>query len=447
MTTPNAGFQPPRPTARDDFKIAVICALPLEADAVDALFDRHWDEDGPSFDNAPDDPNAYSTGAIGRHNVVLAHMPGMGKGNAAIVANNCRISFPNLKLALVCSNAAGDGATQRVGPSRARTRARVGGGGIGHTTLSQGKGRLPGSDTTLARAAAITRRLGGACARQGFAMRWPRRLHRPYGAHGQPQRRVRVWGEAGATPWLGYSDRWSDTTYKVEYIVELLQEEDPEGEDYTEYCTTRSIIEEYRASVLTLLLSGERSDVAARDDEGATALHSVMYGDSTSPDITPLHLACFKSDAPAVVTLLDHGADVGAADDMRVNCLHYAAQSRHIKAVLPLLTAALTSYVGALPLAMSRDLRGRNALHHLIKGRKRVDAPAVQSLLDLGVKCDELNRDGMSPLACYLSVVRGAINTDEVIQLLFQGGSDATFKTRTNGLTLAQMHAKSAVQV
>ncbi|KAJ2984020.1 hypothetical protein NQ176_g271 [Zarea fungicola] len=270
---------------------------------------------------------------------------------------------------------------------------------------------------------------------------------------------------AGATRRLGFSDRWSDSTYRVEYILTLM-EEDSEGEYDTEYRRTRSIIEEYRASVLTLLLGDERTDVAARDNEGATALHSVMYGSSTSPDIvkrlvergadisarnnrgqTPLHLACFKSDAPAIGTLLDYGADVGAADDMGVNCLHYAAQSRHIKAVLPLLTAASTSHVGALPLAMSRDLHGRNALHHLFIGRKHVDAPAVQSLLDLGVKCDELDKDGMSPLACYLSVVQGSINADEVIQLLFQGGSDATFKTRTDGQTLAHMHAKSAKQL
>ncbi|KAJ3496369.1 hypothetical protein NLG97_g2707 [Lecanicillium saksenae] len=271
---------------------------------------------------------------------------------------------------------------------------------------------------------------------------------------------------SGATPWLGFSDRWSDSTYSVEYILEILQEEDPKGEDDTEYRRTASIIEEYRASVLTSLLGDERTDVAARDDDGATALHSVMYGSSTSPDIvkrlvergadisarnnrgqTPLHLACLKSDVPAVATLLDHGADVGAVDDMGVNCFHYAAQSRHTKAVLPLLTAASTSHVGALPLAMSRDLRGRNALHHLFTGRKHVDGPAVQSLLDLGVKCDELDKNGMSPLACYLSVVQGSINADEVIQLLFQGGSDATFKTRADGLTLAHMHAKSAMQV
>ncbi|XWX00522.1 hypothetical protein V2A60_008542 [Cordyceps javanica] len=101
MTTPNAELRAPRRTARDDFEIAVICALPLEADAVDALFDHCWDEDDAPLDKAPYDPNAYTTGAIGRHNVVLAHMPGMGKVSAAAVANSCRMSFPNIKLALV----------------------------------------------------------------------------------------------------------------------------------------------------------------------------------------------------------------------------------------------------------------------------------------------------------------------------------------------------------
>ncbi|KAK4119383.1 purine and uridine phosphorylase [Parathielavia appendiculata] len=93
--------RPRRPAARADFEIAVICALPIEADAVDALFDHHWDDDGAPYDKAGGDPNAYSTGAIGRHNVVLAHMPGMGKASAAAVAANCRASFPNIKLALV----------------------------------------------------------------------------------------------------------------------------------------------------------------------------------------------------------------------------------------------------------------------------------------------------------------------------------------------------------
>ncbi|KAH7308419.1 nucleoside phosphorylase domain-containing protein [Stachybotrys elegans] len=71
------------------------------ADAVAAVFEHHWDDDGPPYDKAPGDPNAYSTGVVGRHNVVLAHMPGMGTVNAAAVASSCRTSFPNIKLALV----------------------------------------------------------------------------------------------------------------------------------------------------------------------------------------------------------------------------------------------------------------------------------------------------------------------------------------------------------
>jgi nucleoside phosphorylase len=92
---------PPRPNYRRGFEIAIVCALTLEADAVEALFDHHWDDDGPLFDKESGDPNAYSTGVIGRHNVVLTYMPGIGKASAATVASNCGKSFPGIKLALV----------------------------------------------------------------------------------------------------------------------------------------------------------------------------------------------------------------------------------------------------------------------------------------------------------------------------------------------------------
>ncbi|KAF4494054.1 Kinesin light chain [Fusarium agapanthi] len=97
----SANSFPPRPIDRRGFEIAIICALTLEADAIEALFDHHWEDDGTSFDKGPGDPNAYSTGVIGRFNVVLAYMPGIGKVNAATVAANCGKSFPNIKLALV----------------------------------------------------------------------------------------------------------------------------------------------------------------------------------------------------------------------------------------------------------------------------------------------------------------------------------------------------------
>jgi nucleoside phosphorylase len=92
---------PPPPSQRKDFEIAIICALRSEADAVEALFDIFWDDDGKIYGKASGDPNAYTIGVIGSHNVVLAYMPGMGKGSAASVTSSFRSSFEGIKLALV----------------------------------------------------------------------------------------------------------------------------------------------------------------------------------------------------------------------------------------------------------------------------------------------------------------------------------------------------------
>jgi nucleoside phosphorylase len=94
-------WNPLQPRHRRDFEIAIICALPIEAEMVRAIFDEHWDSNGEIYGKAQGDRNAYSTGRIGRHNIVLAYMPGMGNNSAAIVANNCRFSFEGIKLALV----------------------------------------------------------------------------------------------------------------------------------------------------------------------------------------------------------------------------------------------------------------------------------------------------------------------------------------------------------
>ncbi len=81
--------------------MAVICALPVEADAVDALFDISWDENGYEYGKAEGDPNSYTTGLLGKHNVVLTHLPGTGKTSASGAAASLRSSFPCIRLALV----------------------------------------------------------------------------------------------------------------------------------------------------------------------------------------------------------------------------------------------------------------------------------------------------------------------------------------------------------
>ena len=89
------------PRNRQDFEIAIICALPLEAKAVIALFDRDWEAEGTRYGKAPGDPNAYAAGVIGEHNVVVAHMPGMMNVPATSIAAGLRASFECIKLALV----------------------------------------------------------------------------------------------------------------------------------------------------------------------------------------------------------------------------------------------------------------------------------------------------------------------------------------------------------
>ena len=90
-----------RPTDRTAFEIALICALRIESDAVEAMFDEFWEDDDRGYDKAPGDPNSYTLGRIGRHNVVMAYMPGMGKASSAGVAASFRASFPNIRLGLV----------------------------------------------------------------------------------------------------------------------------------------------------------------------------------------------------------------------------------------------------------------------------------------------------------------------------------------------------------
>ncbi|THZ51637.1 purine and uridine phosphorylase [Aureobasidium pullulans] len=89
------------PATRAEFEVAIICALPLEASAVLDLFDEHYDDDGDIYGRQEGDSNAYSTGRIGQHDIVIAHMPGMGKSSAASVASGLRSSFTGVKIALI----------------------------------------------------------------------------------------------------------------------------------------------------------------------------------------------------------------------------------------------------------------------------------------------------------------------------------------------------------
>ncbi|UKZ73755.1 hypothetical protein TrVFT333_001405 [Trichoderma virens FT-333] len=100
ITQSETSIDSPQPNSRESFQIALICALQVELNAVEALFDDYY-EKSSSYGKAIGDPNAYTTGKMCGHDVVLAFMPGMGKVNSANVAAGFRASFPGIKLGLV----------------------------------------------------------------------------------------------------------------------------------------------------------------------------------------------------------------------------------------------------------------------------------------------------------------------------------------------------------
>lgn len=87
-----------RPSRRQDFEIAIICALSCEYDAVCLVFDHFRDADGDTYGRAADDLNSYTTGCMGHYDVVLALLPYMGKTNAASAAASMRSSYTRLRL-------------------------------------------------------------------------------------------------------------------------------------------------------------------------------------------------------------------------------------------------------------------------------------------------------------------------------------------------------------
>ncbi|KAJ4245967.1 hypothetical protein NW762_013711 [Fusarium torreyae] len=89
-----------RPSCREDFYVALICALPLEFDTICMVIDEFWDHEGDQYGRTYGDRNTYVTGRIGKHNVVAA-MLGLGKVNSATTATSLRASYPNIQLAIL----------------------------------------------------------------------------------------------------------------------------------------------------------------------------------------------------------------------------------------------------------------------------------------------------------------------------------------------------------
>ncbi|KAF7134094.1 hypothetical protein CNMCM5793_005723 [Aspergillus hiratsukae] len=83
----------------DDYTIAWICALPLEAAAARAMLDKTHTQ--PRWSTT--DPNAYEFGELGGHYIVIAHLPDgvYGKVSAAAVVSRMRSTFRRLEFGVM----------------------------------------------------------------------------------------------------------------------------------------------------------------------------------------------------------------------------------------------------------------------------------------------------------------------------------------------------------
>ena len=82
------------------YTVGWICAIVTEYVAAQALLDE--EHEGPEY-VSPNDNNDYTLGRIGKHNVVIAVLPGGEYGivSAATVARDMLHSFPNVRIGLM----------------------------------------------------------------------------------------------------------------------------------------------------------------------------------------------------------------------------------------------------------------------------------------------------------------------------------------------------------
>lgn len=90
------------PLSPDHYTVGWIAALPIERAAATALLnERHPEPQG--FSQNPSDPNSYTWGRMGEHNIVIASLPAgvYGTTSAATTASSLLSSLPQIRIGLL----------------------------------------------------------------------------------------------------------------------------------------------------------------------------------------------------------------------------------------------------------------------------------------------------------------------------------------------------------
>ncbi|KAK2593679.1 hypothetical protein QQS21_008622 [Conoideocrella luteorostrata] len=111
--TPKCAEKGKKELTYSDFVVGWLCALSKEQTAATAMLERRH----PDLPKPPNDPNAYTLGSIGKHNIVIACLPEgeIGTNSAAKVATRMISTFPSIKFGLMVGIGGGIPSKVRLG--------------------------------------------------------------------------------------------------------------------------------------------------------------------------------------------------------------------------------------------------------------------------------------------------------------------------------------------
>jgi ankyrin repeat protein len=249
-----------------------------------------------------------------------------------------------------------------------------------------------------------------------------------------------------------YDDGWTDPHCRVECVWDFVNYEAEDDIDAVSAGVTK-----HRERVLDALLADTRTSLTIRDCHHEHPLHCVEYGKSGSVSLiqklvcgganpyetnlkqqNALHLASRAGDHDAVAFLLSLRVEPALTENKGFNALHLAAQGGNHEPI----TVLLETDVATRPsLVASKDISGKNSLHHLLSRTFNVRIETVQLLLNKGVDSSELDVSGVSPLVSYLKGYGLGINVG-ICRLMLSDKGNSSFVDK-DGQNLGHLYAST----
>ncbi|KAE8415238.1 ankyrin repeat-containing domain protein [Aspergillus pseudocaelatus] len=255
-------------------------------------------------------------------------------------------------------------------------------------------------------------------------------------------------GIPGSSPRrLANDDAWTGDRWQVELNVDYIS--DYEGEEAREI---HGYIDEQRLAVISILLARSDIDVNIANSALESPLHKIRYDTIDSEVVvqsllekganafarnwkgqTALHLACSAGSSTNVCKFLDWGCSITNKDSEGVTALHYAVHQDKCDTVKVILNK---DREGGRQLCLETDRQGRSLLHHHLQSCI-CSLEMVTILLDHGVRVDDVDKNGDTPLSIYLRKFK-LLCESEICLSLLQQGADA-FWTSPKGENLAHL--------